>query len=674
MAVAGINNVSVLESSYFGNQEKPVTRTSFIRKLWRDLDDETKNKQTKTKQTNVNDNITGGRCSCSSEGGESENMSTITSEAENECPLNQISGLQPSPAIGTADKERVRRVFREWGSKNINSNERALNVSHTSNNDNNCSRARLVCDTESLRVRTVRQWLESNTQQAETCVSPMEEQDGLGVGQTSVGGRKCLRLLYGRHALLDLLKRFEAERKKEMRSLLESQPVSTFAHRKRIKALLKGRFLLNQRFVQDEKPTSTAARELGHLRQSQTVSDLRKGFLSRVNSQEQAHDGPHSDTASINSMKYQENEVHEDIVNESATFSENDTKNQENLVHEDIVDESDTSSENDTKYLENQLLDDTVNDNESERQQPLPPPPTPQPTEPCQESLELKSRYESNVDELELEVDQAFDHLSASETETDILSWQEEIVEAEDNATLTNIESTQSQNANSVENQDDWMYQENVHNGWYDDDHPVVTTDAFFIHDDDTDNNIRHELQRLTSRRRVSNLLQSGFRVRLNQVLQSYLARQHQASESDDDWMLETEHQEDENDEVDESTELGDSWQHPEVTQQSATDLEIINGLRMDMVMLQERMNSMQSALETCMKMQLELQRSVQQEVSLALNRSSNSGEESLQSCFLCCDSGSDSSPNSRCGHVYVCANCAEKINWSKVKESVRHP
>ncbi|XP_076919132.1 uncharacterized protein LOC143588189 [Bidens hawaiensis] len=290
------------------------------------------------------------------------------------------------------------------------------------------------------------------------------------------------------------------ERKKEMQSLLESQPVSTFAHRKRIKSLLKGRFLLNQRFVQDEKPTSTAARELGYLRQSQTVSDLRKGFLSRVNSQEQAHDGPHSNTSSITGMKYQENQVHEDNISESDTFSENGTNNQENLVHEDIVDESDTSSENNMTSLENQLVDDTLNGNESERQQPLPLQPTPQPTEPCQESLALKSRYESNVDDLELEVEGTFDHLNASETETDILSWQEEIVEAEDNLTLTNIESTQSQNANLVENQDDWMYQENVHNGWYDDDHLVVTTDAFYIPDDDTDNDIRLELQRLTSR------------------------------------------------------------------------------------------------------------------------------------------------------------------------------
>ncbi|KAF5773466.1 hypothetical protein HanXRQr2_Chr13g0588901 [Helianthus annuus] len=229
------------------------------------------------------------------------------------------------------------------------------------------------------------------------------------------------------------------------------------------------------------------------------------------------------------------------------------------------------------------------------------------------------------------------------------------------------------------------MYQETVRDGWYDN-RPVVTTNAFYTPDDGDDNNTRVELQRLMSRRQVSNLLQSDFRGRLDRLIQSYLARQDQAAESDDDWMLEMEHQdpyqqsvdenEHENDEAAESTDPANTWQqHPEIDQHPVTELEIINDLRMDMVMLQERMNSMQSTLEACMRMQLELQRSVQQEVSSALNRSSVSGEESLQSCFLCCDNGSDSdsSPNRR-GHVFVCSNCAEKINWSKIKESVGHP
>ncbi|KAI7734367.1 hypothetical protein M8C21_010791 [Ambrosia artemisiifolia] len=64
------------------------------------------------------------------------------------------------------------------------------------------------------------------------------KQDGLGVDQTTVGARRSVRLRYGRYALLDLLTRFEKERKKEMQSLLESRPVSAFAHRKRIQEFI----------------------------------------------------------------------------------------------------------------------------------------------------------------------------------------------------------------------------------------------------------------------------------------------------------------------------------------------------------------------------------------------------------------------------------------------------
>ncbi|GJS09633.1 hypothetical protein Tco_0366429 [Tanacetum coccineum] len=39
-------------------------------------------------------------------------------------------------------------------------------------------------------------------------------------------------------------------------------------------------------------------------------------------------------------------------------------------------------------------------------------------------------------------------------------------------------------------------------------------------------------------------------------------------------------------------------------------------------------------------------------------------GEDNLETCFLCCD-------NIRCGRVHVCSNCAKKIKWSKLKESV---
>ncbi|PWA80206.1 hypothetical protein CTI12_AA198900 [Artemisia annua] len=743
MAVAGINNVSVLESRW-GNQEMPITRTSYIRKMWRDLEEETKNREVRSHM--------GSQCSCSSQGAGSDHVSITTSELENECPPdhNQMEirvqngdgdngnlCLQQSPAIGTADKERVRQVFREWGSKN--GSGRVLSFSHK----NKGSRAQTPCENECKRVRTVRQWIESNAQQAETGQSSVIEEQVL-----EIGSRKSIRMLFGRHDLLDLLKSFEIGRQKEIQSLLENRPVSNFAHRNRLQSLLRGRFLWNQRFVEDKKSTSVAASELGLLRQTHTVSDLRKGFLSRADNDEQIHDEPpsdyddhqeniqelpndtvneqiqdepQSDTSSNNGMKYhQENsqELTDDIADEpetiitrhniegshkidSLTETHGSPREYDVLVGErheqtsvnermqqlpptEIVDSSDQYHDGsddrnqDTRHIN---LSQQTLEHESAPQSPSPSP-----------SILLHDQYQS--DREELEVHDAFDPVNPSENNEDNLSWQEGFVEAEEweepiigNTDiewhhLTSPESNEGLDANSIENEDEW-YQgtvpsddDDTADNWFGADN---RTDAIYTYDGDNSN--RLELRELMSRRRVSNLLQSGFSLRLDQLLQSYVERQEQASQSDDEWMLEHEQQDLDQQSVFENDDVSQAVQSagvhslpPAIPQHSGTELEIINGLRIDMVRLQEQMNSMQSTLETCMKMQHELRRSVQQEVSSALSRLSFSGEDSLETCFLCCDNrGSDFSPE-RCGRVHVCSKCAKKINWSKLKESVRHP
>ncbi|XP_071711505.1 uncharacterized protein [Rutidosis leptorrhynchoides] len=926
MAVAGINNASVLETSF---HEKPLTRTSFIRKMWRDLEGETRIRENERQQTSglIANKKLGSQCSCSSVGTESEDVLINTSEAENECPReNQIeiknvvddtgnTCVQRSPAISVADKERVRQVFREWGSKN--SSGRALEVPHKSN----CSRIQRLCENDN-RVRTVRQWLESNVQQVETGPSVTEEQapkissqgereqDGSVSDLTRVCARKPVR---GKQALLDLISRFEMEREKEIKGLLESQLVSNFAQRNRIQAMLKGRFLC-QRSPEDEKSNSTAANELGLLRQKHTVSDLRKGFLSRVDSQ--------SDTSSDNGSKSQESQPQDDIiVNEFETICT--TSNiEETHCHSKIGASSPKYNaasvvetlkrvletkvklpsppslppppppppslpppslpppsllpasllpppppppptgfnkrreQNVTHVVQapdhirsiSDVTDKRVLTKGKPSPSPLPPPPPPPPppTErfkireqnvnltsqtsdhihirsnvdgpetdgtfdrqnstnavifsqqeslanieenlassesnegPHEETREIEAHGQYQSDKCEPEVNETIDRQSSSQTNTEILSWQEGSVESENNLTktesivssdaasvkgpanvdyhsdvdepevyetfnhqnpseintvlfaweegsveaedslnntasiecsdansintqeyepeanetffhqnhletdnilsqqqgsveaeerLTNTGSTESLDANSIENEDGW-YQES-HDDWYEN---LPLTDVFYTWDDD--NSGRPELRELTRRRRVSNLLQSDFRVRLDQLLLSYIQRHYQAPESDDfEWMLQQDSDQqsiDENADVSEAVESRRSSHSLPLTalQHSGNEWDIINGLRIDMILLHERMNSMQSTLENCMKMQLELQRSVKQEVSSALSRSSSSGDN-LQTCFLCCDS--DSSPNGG-GHTFVCSNCAEKINWSKLKESVRHP
>ncbi|XP_057781879.1 uncharacterized protein LOC131000123 isoform X2 [Salvia miltiorrhiza] len=127
--------------------------------------------------------------------------------------------------------------------------------------------------------------------------------DGLVINRPEIGARRPLRRLCGRQTLLDLLLKAQSERKRELVSLSEQKPVSDFAHRNRIQALLRGRFLRNGRLVVDERPSSVAATELGYLRQRQTVSDLREGFLSKLETGSASVNSAGSDSCSNDGNK-----------------------------------------------------------------------------------------------------------------------------------------------------------------------------------------------------------------------------------------------------------------------------------------------------------------------------------------------------------------------------------
>lgn len=549
-----------------------------------------------------------------------------TNEIENECPQNQNQNritihnrqnddnnktcLHRSPSLDVPAKERVRKVFHDWGSRSFEG--------HISN----CSRAKSERENECKRVKID--------------IGCQTEQVQNGSVDLGVGGKRSIRRIYGRQAVLDLLAKFVRERKSEVDKLLENRFVSNFAHRHRIQALLKGRFLRNQRFVENEKRSSVAASELGLLRRTHAVSDIRKGFLSRLNNHNHASDIQQSDSDNEN-IEQAEEIIHHEIPEEFETCNSPVRETQDNIP----------------QYEERDI-----------------PPPTIEFTETRIKCLQDDSKEETNqntchMELLPQEITSDTEHIThvpqvdeivrlhSLQTSTDSLNWKEEWEESdteEDDSEwdhLTPTESDEGINVNSPLRSES----QESHEEWYDNVHAETPerwfggnysgrSNAFNWFDDDNDNDNNVELTELTNRRTVSNLLQSDFGPRLDRLLmQSYVNRQNEVFDSENEGGIET------------------------VADVDQTQGDIIDGLRNDMDKLHERMDEMQRMLEACMDMQLELQKSVHQEVYSALNQ---------PSCYLCCDDGFESLPNRSGSHMYICSQCGDKLNWSKLKESVK--
>ncbi|KAK8697752.1 hypothetical protein V6N13_113890 [Hibiscus sabdariffa] len=374
MAVAGLHNVSVLENSFLresqsqasGRRETGSTRASSLLQMWRELEDEhvVSHAEERTNERMLQQRSDEISMTDLSDGQHSEHSGVTEDVSENEFgqwPPDRFGSqngnedsssfnCKHSPDLGALERERVRQIFQEW--MNNGGNELTANVSHR----HNSSRAQWLGETEQERVRIIREWVQKNSQQRGACMDSRGEQaadaggqiervlDGLVVnhdeGQTEHVHRG-IRKLCGRQALLDMLKKAEREREIEIQVLLEHRAVSNFAHRNRIQSLLRGRFLRNNRMVEGDRSTSIAATELGLLRQKQTVSGLREGFFSRL---ESSGSGPassnHLDASSnadSNGNRNEQNRVNNthstiDGLNDRSECVKEETDHQRSLV------------------------------------------------------------------------------------------------------------------------------------------------------------------------------------------------------------------------------------------------------------------------------------------------------------------------------------------------------
>ncbi|KAH9608598.1 hypothetical protein KSS87_006578 [Heliosperma pusillum] len=797
MAIAGLHSVPTLESSILresqssssmrrGNQGNVSTRASSILQMWRELEDECvvnrARERGRPRLHREGNSDTYSPRGTPSRGGledssESENGSLINSESQlghmNEQEDRQSMTSEQSLDLGEVERERVRKIFREWMSSGGNAETPRS------------SRAQCVGYNEGERVQVVRNWVQTTSHPRGTRVWNREDQvadNGSQIEQVRAGqvlnrnegqpetSRRQIRKLCGRQALLDLLAKKEQERQLELQSLKETRPVSSFAHRNRIQSLLRLRFFQNRGSTAVRSPVSAAESELGLLRQRQTVSGLREGFLSRLDNNSQVQASDVSDGSSENGSdafrddESQANSAYEvldgvqlPIDPSTQVLNVADDENSRSFV--DVVPTTDPPSSDPgvgPSVDSDHLTDCTEGTSEESRpvratsfnsnassndeieyinHQETPRRGNGQFTILDEGHESTHERY-SDMDEANLnnELDHQVDiSENVNDQESDVSGEGEQVFERErerafsyffsDDDTVRDDGEDHSHGApeneggGQINMQEDFWHEnasEETPRDWLGmtpgSRSAFERVDSFYFSDDD---NVRHlELRELVNRRRVSSLLHSDFRESLDQLIQSYVERRtnvpddlefHEMSAppfvSRNQAQLHTDHEDSGLDDTHENEHISGPTRAPppppplpqahwrqrtnqtyrvrrEIRQRPGTEWEIINDLRIDMARLQQRLNNMQSMLETCMDMQLELQRSVKQEVSAALSRSVNP-PESLENrplhdsskwdcvrkgvCCICTNTNIDSLLY-RCGHMCTCTKCADVL------------
>ncbi|CAM8889274.1 unnamed protein product [Rhodiola kirilowii] len=810
MAITSLHTIAVL-----GDSPRPVPRqvaegsqrnqASSVLQMWRKIEDvhagsliEQRTKALRQHSDEFNDDISTqtSESNCSEQRAYLEEIEksigcSNLSEGQTGMKSGEHDEQEKSPSIGETERERVRQIFQDWmkcGGRGHSPNPPQMSGS---------SRAQWLGENERERVRVVREWVQLTAQDRSSYSDKKEVteisaeiemvRDGLVINQNE--GRpnrvhRKIRRLCGKQALLDLLVKAEKERQHELQDLMEHHAVSQFPHRNRIQSLLKGRFLRNNIASEKQKTRSTAAGELGLLRQRQTVSGLRDGFLSRTDSSGQSQLGSTNDhmPSSSDTKETGTKEPHIDMKEEiteklhthnvPAKEDHNIPDLQSALV---ISEEARLATDGSLDVVNEQALKvDEVNRQQLVGDAMTVSSPGTVAEEFLRENITNERPQRHGPREGEVADNKVQDVLALSCSLSDLINQGSDIfdssVHMNDTAlsvvgdlNLQRLDSENEQHEQLSENEDgrmdrvaynDWRNTLNNgmgndgplgsvhgqsldasenemvesvlsegHNTWDESESEESVEDwlqrssrqesGTFASSDTygLEDNVRtSELNELIGRRRVSNLLESGFRENLNRLLQTYVERQAQASmgwdlnDSMSSPVSEVLHQEQQTDNLIEHSvetfgpfnhsrgpsphlhreQIWDQvpWTHTTVHQPLGfQDWEVISDLRMDITTLQLRMNDMQRMLEACMEMQLELQRSIRQEVSAALNRSVSPGSvdsdltddkskwELVRKgiCCVCSHSNIDSLLY-RCGHMCTCTKCANQLFNEKGK------
>ncbi|KAK4741895.1 hypothetical protein SAY87_025483 [Trapa incisa] len=787
MAIAGLQNSSLHDSSFLREPQSTAStqgldpgrsgnRASSILQMWREWEDE----KGLSPRHKVSEWLLGQESNASSVAFSSINASE-TSLSENDVGIENVAVSEDGPEwsgsqnelksetsnhlnldhlqssdYGEAERERVRKIFREW--KNNGASERCSGASHINN-----SPRTVLGETEQERVRIIRERVHKNSQ-----MGPFNDlredpatQFRVQINQHGYGSeKKGILRVCGRQVLVDMVKKAQRDRQLEIHNLLEHRSVSQFAHRNRIQSVLRGRFLRESHLMK-EKSSSMAVNELGLLRQNLSVSGLREGFLSRLDRYSRTSSNLSHNFSLRDISDNRSDQDYRDNLSTGLNVTPEESINPTN-VGRNSCESSDALD--DSEHTIGVMVELKATGDSEQRQEPAAENGTsidelsecvglgveeggevslasasnalPNETRQAESADQANEspyifsrREETSTSSLMQHTDHPLgsssDSLRGGDSTVEEL-WLVRDFENEGNnsqvhAEVEHIESEWSLDQYDNEDMEGSYLSELPDEGNGDDDFPEVeqswiehpssreissSTRVGTFDPLEDDNAHSTEIQELLSRRRVSNLLSSGFRESLNQLIQSYVERQVRASneweldETSSDNPITAEHDMNQlngNDEAQEDSTRSSSlpalhWDHdlhsylcPHHGMHRSLRMEwdTINDLRIDMVRLHQRMDDMQRMLEACMDMQLDLQRSVKQEVSAALNRSTPSsgnnnltaaaeddsnGEQVRKSvCCICHDSRIDSLLY-RCGHMCACSKCANSLLQSQGK------
>ncbi|OEL37905.1 hypothetical protein BAE44_0001073 [Dichanthelium oligosanthes] len=552
---------------------------------------------------------------------------------------------EPSPDTADRDRDRVRQIARRLTDP---ADGATAAVAAAANGE-------WLGETERQRVRLVRERVQMASQPRDTRAgSRRDEPDRRGEPPR----------LRGRQARLDVISRMARERQRELQGISGYHAVSEFPRRSRnrIQGLLRGRFLRNGALpVEEERPPSVAARELGQLRQSHRTP------ASRSESVVSSQDVSQPDASVAASGRLLGNDESQRGA-EARAFTDSEDSGRTVLENVDVqeVDADRAEAHSPSIPLDGMVV--------------------------MQESL-------SQDDNMRLDETEDDTGFWQSSLDGRLDRWPSEIEEGADRNWEDNAEDLHSETVEDDDREHDHLQED--HDDWHDDEShgtvenwqddyqdsaldtgPIPRTENRFIPPED-DNVYSMELRELLSRRSVSNLLSNGFGESLERLIRSYVQRRgHGPLNWNLDAAMPPSNSPNENQDQERNTEARQFqppvnrpalvipppplpprqplW-HRELRHNNWSsrhrEWDAINDLRGDMGRLQQGMSNMQRMLEACMDMQLELQRSVRQEVSAALNRfagaegfsvdQSDDGSKWNQvrkgTCCVCCDTQIDS-------------------------------